>query len=93
MADDISTPRIYRTLEDIQQRKQELRRQLDNRGEHISQLWSQVYMKREKSTKGQFISSVISNSALAIDAFLMLRKLRRDYKSVATLFKRSKKKR
>ncbi|MBQ8097730.1 MAG: hypothetical protein IJ243_11755 [Prevotella sp.] len=93
MTDDTNNPRTYRTLEDIRLRKQELRRQLDNRGEHISQLWSQVYTKREETTRGQFISNVISNSALAIDAFLMIRKLRRDYKSVASLFKRSKKRR
>ena len=93
MTDDGPPPHIYRTLDDIRQRKLELRRQLDNRGERINQLWSQVYVKREESTRGQFLSSVISNSALAIDAFLMLRKLRRNYKSVSTLFKRSKKRR
>lgn len=93
MTDDTNNPRTYRTLDDIRLRKQELRRQLDNRGEHISQLWNQVYTKREETTRGQFISNVISNSALAIDAFLMIRKLRRDYKSVASLFKRSKKRR
>ncbi len=93
MTDDTNNPRTYRTLDDIRLRKQELRRQLDNRGEHINQLWSQVYTKREETTRGQFISNVISNSALAIDAFLMIRKLRRDYKSVASLFKRSKKRR
>ncbi|MBR1414926.1 MAG: hypothetical protein IJ570_03575 [Prevotella sp.] len=87
-----STLNTYRTLEDIRQRKDELRRQLDRDTEHISRLWDSIFVKRSESTRGEFISSLISNSALAIDAFLMVRKLRRDYSSIASLFSRKKRK-
>lgn len=87
-----STLNTYRTLEDIRQRKDELRRQLDRDTEHISHLWDSIFVKRSESTRGEFISSLISNSALAIDAFLMVRKLRRDYSSIASLFSRKKRK-
>ena len=87
-----STVNTYRTLEDIRQRKDELRRQLDRDTEHISRLWDSIFVKRSESTRGEFISSLISNSALAIDAFLMVRKLRRDYSSIASLFSRKKRK-
>ena len=48
-------------------------------------------MKREESTRGEFISSIISHSAFAIDAFLMVRKLRRNYTVLSQLFSRKKK--
>lgn len=80
----------YRTLEEIRQRKNELRRQIDRDNEHISRLWGRLFVKREESTKGQFLANVISHSAMAIDAFLMVRKLRRDYSSLMHSLRRNK---
>jgi hypothetical protein len=82
----------YRTLEEIRERKQELRRHIDRDSQQIGQLWGTLFVKREQSTRGEFISSIISNSALAIDAFLMVRKLRKNYKVLSGLFGRKKKK-
>lgn len=81
----------YRTLEEIRQRKQELRLSIDRDSQHISQLWGSLFVKREESTRGEFISSIISHSAFAIDAFLMVRKLRRNYTVLSQLFSRKKK--
>ena len=78
----------YKTLEEIRQRKAELRVMIDHDNQQMGQLWSRLFVKREESTRGEFISSIISNSALAIDAFLMMRKLRKDYKTFAGLFRR-----
>ena len=80
----------YRTLEEIRQRKNELRRQIDRDNEHISQLWGSLFVKREESTKGQFLASIISHSALAIDTFLMVRKLRRNYNGLMQSLRRKK---
>lgn len=71
--------RDYRTLEEIRQRKNELRRQIDRDGEHIGRLWGSLFVKREESTKGQFIANILSHGAMAIDTFLMVRKLRKNY--------------
>ena len=81
----------YKTLEELRQRKSELLLQIDRDNQRISQLWSQLFVKREESTRGEFISSVISNSALAIDAFLMMRKLRKNYSAFSGLFGRKRK--
>lgn len=78
----------YKTLEEIRQRKADLRLQIDRDNQHISQLWRQLFVKREDSSRGEFISSIISNSALAIDAFLMMRKLRKNYSALSGLFRR-----
>lgn len=74
-------PRTYTTLDDIQQRKEYLLRQIDRDNMNIRQLWGGMFVKREDTTKGQFIAGIINNSALIIDAFLMVRKLRQRFKS------------
>lgn len=75
--------RDYRTLEDIQARKQQLLRQIDHDTMQMKSLWHSVFTRREDTTQGQFIAGLLSNSAMIIDAFLMVRKLRRRYKSKA----------
>lgn len=87
-----SPDNTYSTLDDIRQRKEALRRQLDRDSEHIGQLWGSIFVKRNESSRGEFISSVIANSALAIDAFLLARKLRRNYNGIINLFSRKKRK-
>lgn len=87
-----SPDNTYRTLDDIRQRKEALRRQLDRDSEHISLLWGSIFVKRSESSRGEFISNVIANSALAIDAFLLARKLRRNYNGIINLFSWKKRK-
>ena len=91
MAMNDSPHRNYRTLEEIRQRKNELRIQLDRDSRTIEQLWGGLFVKRKDSTKGEFIASIISHSALAIDAFLMVRKLRKNHDGLFQFFKRKKK--
>lgn len=62
--------------------------QIDRDGQRINKLWDRMFVKREESTRGQFLANVISHSALAIDAFLMVRKLRRDYSGLFHLLRR-----
>ena len=80
----------YRTLEEIRQRKNELRRQIDRDNEHISQLWGSLFVKRKDSTTGQFVTNLLSHGAMIIDAFLLVRKLRRDYGGVIQSLRRKK---
>ena len=80
----------YRTLEEIRQRKNELRRQIDRDNEHISQLWGALFVKRKDTTTGQFVTNLLSHGAMVIDAFLLVRKLRRDYGGVIQSLRRKK---
>ena len=80
----------YRTREEIRQRKNELRRQIDRDNEHISQLWGSLFVKRKDSTTGQFVTNLLSHGAMIIDAFLLVRKLRRDYGGVIQSLRRKK---
>lgn len=80
----------YRTLEEIRQRKNELRRQIDRDNEHISQLWGSLFVKRKDSSTGQFVTNLLSHGAMMIDAFLLVRKLRRDYGGLMQSLRRKK---
>ena len=82
----------YRTLEEIRQRKDELLDQIQNDSKQFSTLWGELFVKRENSTKGDYIASLITNSVTVIDLFLLYRKLRKNYGSILGLFGKSAKK-
>ena len=59
-------------------------------GRSTSRLWKGLSVKREDTTRGQMIANIISNSAMAIDAFLMVRKLKKNYGGIFQFFKKKK---
>ena len=74
--------RHYHTLEEIRLRKEELASQIQQDNTKFSALWNQTFVKREGSTKSEYISGLITNSITAIDAFLLVRKLIKNYRSL-----------
>ena len=72
----------FRTLEEIRLRKEELIDQIQEDSTKFSGLWNQTFIKREGNTKGDYISGLIANSVTAIDIFLVLRKLMKNYKYI-----------
>ena len=81
----------YHTLEEIRQRKDELTQELNGDSEKMGKLWNKVFVKREDTTKGEFVSSMISNGVMAVDAFLLFRKLKKNYNALFGSRKKSKK--
>ncbi len=80
----------YRTLEEIRLRKEELAEAIQQDNAQFTTLWNQTFIRREGNTKGDYISGLIANSITAVDAFLLVRKLMKNY---GGLFgKKSKKK-
>ena len=77
----------YRTLDEIQNRKDELLAELHHDNEQFTSLWGKLFVKRSDATKGEWISSLVGNSITAIDTFLLVRKLIKNY---GFLFKRKK---
>ena len=76
------TTHQYHTLEEIRLRKEELASEIQQDNTKFSALWNQTFIKREGSTKGEYISGLIANSITAIDAFLLIRKLMKSYGSI-----------
>ena len=77
----------FRTLEEIRQRKEELYEEIQRDNQQFTTLWNQVFVKREDSTRSEFIGSMITNSLTAVDAFLLVRKLMKNYRA---LFKKKR---
>ena len=69
----------YRTLDDIRQRKDELLEQLQEDNTKFTTLWDQVFVKKEENSKGDYIASLVSNGFVAVDTFLLIRKLIKGY--------------
>lgn len=83
----------YNTLDEIRQRKEELIGAIEQEGEQIGTLWNQLFVKREDTSKGEYIAALVANSITAVDAFLLVRKMLKRYGGIAQLFTfKSKKK-
>ena len=76
----------FRTLEEIRARKEQLLKELQQDNAKFSTLWGRTFVKRDESTKGEYVSSLIAHSVTAIDVFLVIRKLMKNY---GTLFSKS----
>ena len=69
----------FRTLEEIRLRKEELINQIQDDNTKFTSLWNQTFIKREGNTKSDYIAGLIANSVTAIDIFLVVRKLIKNY--------------
>ena len=79
----------FRTLAKIRERKEELLDEIQKDSEKVTALWNDTFVKRDETSKGDYIASLVSNGFMAIDAFLLARKLIKGY---GYLFGKSKKK-
>ena len=79
----------FRTLKEIRERKEALLDEIQKDSEKVTALWNQTFLKRDESSKGDYIASLIGNGFMAIDTFLLIRKLMKGY---GYLFGKSKKK-
>ena len=77
------------TLEEIRERKDALLDEIQRDSDQFTTLWNQTFVKREDTSKGDYIANIVSNGFMALDAFLLARKLIKGY---GYLFGRSKRK-
>ena len=85
-------PDTYTTLDEIRERKDQLLEELNGDNEQFTTKWHQLFTPRESSTKAEFVGGLITKSITAIDAFLVVRKLVKNYGSLFGLGKKKKKK-
>ena len=82
----------FSSLEEIRARKDALLEQIQTDSTQVSGLWGKIFVKREETTKGDYIASLIANGMTVIDLILLYRKLRHNYGGLTSLFSGSKKK-
>lgn len=78
----------YRTLEEIQLRKEKLQSDIQQENDQIGTLWRTLFAPQKASSKGELVANLLANSITAIDGFLLVRKLMKTY---GFLFNRNKK--
>lgn len=76
MANNIHT---FNTLEDLQLRKNELQGEIHKANKTIGKLWGELFVVKKAGTKGELITSIVSKSITAFDAFMLVRKLVKQY--------------
>ena len=77
------------TLDEIRERKDALLDEIQKDSEKVTALWNDTFVKRDETSKGDYIASLVSNGFMAIDAFLLARKL---FKGYGYLFGKGKRK-
>ena len=78
------------TLDEIRERRDALLDEIQQDRDKVTALWNQTFLKRDETSKGDYIASLVSNGFMALDAFLLARKLMKGY---GYLFGKSKRKR
>jgi len=79
---------VFNDLEQLQQRKEQLASQLQEDNQQFTTLWHDTFVAKSASNKVEWVSSLLSNSLTAIDAFLLVRKL---FKNHGSLFRHNRK--
>ena len=79
------------TLEEIRERKDALLDEIQKDHDKVTTLWNQTFLKRDENSKGDYIAGLVSNGFMAIDAFLLARKLIKGYGYLFGKGKRKKK--
>jgi hypothetical protein len=67
------------TLDEIRERKDALLDEIHKDRDKVTSLWNQTFLKRDETSKGDYIASLVSNGFMALDAFLLVRKLMKGY--------------
>ena len=85
---DTTTP-SYSSIEELQQRKEVLRADIQVESQKIGELWGGPTTSQPANSKGEMIAHLVTNSITAIDAFILARKLMKIY---GKYFQKKKKK-
>ena len=78
----------YSSIEQMQQRKEQLRQVIALEDKEIRRLWNQLTGEDKHVSKGDQIAAFVSYGVKAYDAVMMLRKLKRGYGSLLNIFRR-----
>ena len=74
-----TTTNDFCTLDEIRERKDALLDEIQKDKDKVSTLWNDTFLKRDETSKGDYIASLVSNGFMAVDAFLLVRKLMKGY--------------
>ena len=85
MTPNVNNQRKYQTLEEIRLRKEQLSQALQQDTKQIGQTWNQLFVSREDTTRSEYVMKMLSYGVTAFDAYMTVRKLRRNYGGLLSL--------
>lgn len=80
---------IFNTLEEIDEHKEELLLRIEKSNEEIGTLWHGLFSEKKDNSKGELVASIVNKGIIAFDAFILVRKLMKQY---GNIFGKKKKK-
>ena len=81
-------PAEYTTLEEIQARREQLLEEINSDNTQFSKKWHQLFTSKTSTSKTELIGNIITKSITAIDTFLLVRKLMKNYGGIFGLKKK-----
>jgi len=78
----------YGSIEQMQQRKEQLHEVISLENKEIRRLWTQLTSEDKHASRGEQIAAFVSYGVMAYDGIMMLRKLKRGYGSLLNIFRR-----
>lgn len=93
MPKTVTSQSKYQTLEEIRLRKEQLYEALQQDSKQIGQTWNQLFVSREDTTRSEYIMKMLSYGVTVFDAYMTVRKLRRNYGGLLSLIGIGKSKR
>ena len=82
----------YNSLDDIARGKAVMMEKRQQQIERIRELWAKNIAIDTQGTRVDMINNIINKGVIAFDAFILMRKLTKHYKSFTAIFRRKKKK-
>jgi len=82
MQNNKKTTYDFCTLDEIRERKDALLDEMQKDKDKVTSLWNQTFLKRDETSKGDYIAGLVSNGFMAVDAFLLIRKLMKGYSNL-----------
>ncbi len=82
----------YNSLDDIARGKAVMMEKRQQQIERIRELWVKNIAIDTQGTRVDMINNIINKGVIAFDAFMLMRKLTKHYKSFTAIFRRKKKK-
>lgn len=83
-----NTTKSYSSIEQMQQRKEQLREVISLEDKEIHRLWTQLTSEDKHASRGEQIAAFVSYGVMAYDGIMMLRKLKRGYGNLLNIFRR-----
>ena len=77
----------FNTREELEVRKNELLTEIRSKSESIENIWHSLITEKKENNRSELVAGIVSKGIMAFDAFMLVRKLMKQYNRI---FRRKK---